>query len=208
MSEFHDDRTAASDRVAINLSDAKLQKLQPDLYGPQSQSFKLPCGKTFLDAAATRRMLAEHLSFGDSRAALVVSEHPLLVAAYTDEQDTVFLLEFPQFLAEEYPLHIGYRLLTINTYARGQKLAPDITLGSKSLGRWINCYPIIADFLSTDDALIDRRKQAISPEEWQRTADMAKAQMSKRNYILRDGRPLRSMLPGRPMQIKRFFGIW
>src|ERR1041385_1546889 len=95
MSKYHDDRTAASDRVAIGLSDAKLRLFHPELFGVRSLFYAFNWGKQKLTARKTRELIAEHMRFGDSRAALFVQVAPVLVvAAYTDEQDAVLLLKF------------------------------------------------------------------------------------------------------------------
>jgi hypothetical protein len=140
-------------------------------------------------------MLSEHLGFGDSRAAIAIHLSPLIVAAYTDEQDAAILLRFPDELATEYRITPGDRLLTINTYVRGWTKAPDIIEGPESTGRWTNVYPIIAEFVSTDDELIERRKLSISENEWRRANTMALAGMRQPSPRVRDGRPLWSVYP-------------
>ena len=120
MSKYHNDRTAASDPVAIRLANSKLRMLQPELFGWRSLFTTMRLGKRPLGAREIKRLLAEHLIFGDSRAAIVMRPAlPLLAAAYSDELDAVILLEFPDFLAEHYSLRLGSRLLTVNTYGYG-----------------------------------------------------------------------------------------
>ena len=199
MSEFHDDSTRASDSQPIGISDTKLRRLAPELFGWRGWFFKQKWGPQQLNAREMRKLLSEHMSFGDTRAALVARVDPLVVAAYTDEQDAVLLLRFPQWLAEEYGLKPGMKLLTANTYGRGNKLMPDIRLGPKSTGRWMNFYPIIAEFVSDDAEVIERRKEAISDEEWKRAAAMTRVLLADRNATVRDGRPLVSNKPGAPL---------
>jgi hypothetical protein len=149
-----------------------------------------------LNAREARTLIADHLRMGDTRAALVVRLAPLLVAAYTDERDTVLLLRFPQFLVADEQLRVGTKLLTVNTYARGPKVLADIVEGPFTTGNFTNYHPVIAEFVSDDADLIGRRKQAIRPEEWRRAAERAKALLAAQNVVVRDGSPLHSMKPG------------
>src|SRR5262249_51250149 len=82
-----------------------------------------------------RIYIEEQLQHGDSRAAIVVCTAPLLVAAYSDELDCIAMLRFPNTFAEEYKLWVGSRLLTVNTYGRGQKYDEDLILGPNLIER-------------------------------------------------------------------------
>jgi hypothetical protein len=199
MLRYHNKKIPASDPIPIRLSDEKLRLLHPELYGSRASAVKLRMGKHLLNAAQTRLMLAEHLSFGDSRAAIVILVEPLIVAAYTDEQDAVLLLRFPDFLADSYCLTRCSKLITTNTYGKGSRMAADIIPGPASTGRWTNFYPIIADFLSDDLQLISRRKSAISESEWRRTTHFAEEALLRPQVLIRDGRPLRSAREGTPL---------
>ena len=150
-----------------------------------------------LTARQTLAMLAEHMSSGDSRAAIVVNEIPLIVAAYSDEIDCVALLRFPGFLKNVYDLRSGGRLLTVNTYGSGKPLSSDLTAGPAALGHMSSFFPIIADFVSHDAAAIDRRKQSIAQEEWNRTWTFAQKKLQEAAWAIRDGRPLNSWRPVR-----------
>src|SRR5581483_10306990 len=85
----------ASDPAGLSLSDAKLRRLRPELYGWR-RWVREKTGWAF----PQRDYLAGHLLRGDARAAVVVSSEPLLVAAYSDELDAVAVLRFPAGLAE------------------------------------------------------------------------------------------------------------
>jgi hypothetical protein len=200
MSKYHNDKTAASDPIAIRLSEDKLRRLQPELYGWRSFFTSMSWNGRKLGARQIREMIAEHLRSGDSRAAIVVQTGPqLLVAAYTDEQDAVLLLRYPEHLVVEHNLSKGSRLLTVNTYGRGKTLAADIVLGPASLGRWTNFYPMVAEFLSDDLTAIERRKGIITETEWKRAAMFGTARLSSPGCTARDGRPLKSGRPGKPL---------
>ena len=194
MSKYHNDRSAASDPLSIQLSDKKLKVFHPELYGLRGllPRFKF-CGK-MLGGRQTRAMLAEHVALGDSRAALVMRVEPnLLVAAYTDEMDSAAVLSFSASLAAQYQLKPGSRLLTTNTYGRGGKLQRDLWEGPASYRRYTSYFPIIAEFVSDDLAAIEGRKRAIPEAEWLRIRQIAKEQLAKGDAMLvRDGRPLLS----------------
>ena len=112
------------------------------------------------------------------------------------------MLHFPDFLIAEYRLQAGGRLLTVNTYGRGQAVVQDIVEGPASTRRWGNCYPVIADFLSDDLDVIAHRKHSIAELEWGRAAGFAKARISGGEAVsVRDGRPLQSRYPGKPFRI-------
>ena len=196
MSKYHDDRTFASDPVSVTVSIQKLRRLQPELFGWRGLITVFHWGLRIMWPAAFREMLSEHMQTGDSRAAIVCGIQPdLLVAAYTDEQDAVVILRFPNYLVNEYNLRLGSRLLTVNTYARGIKMVGDISPGPASIGRYTNYYPIIAEFLSDDMDTIEMRKRGIREAEWKRCADFANAKLSSSHHKPRDGRPLKSHIP-------------
>lgn len=197
MSKYHDDRTAASDAVGISLSDERLCGIEPKLYGWRSIFCRVLIHGRPYNARQARQLLAEHVRGGDSRAAMVVRRNPLLVAAYTDEQDCIVLLEFPRWLADEHHLDEGSKLLTINTYVHGGTPAADLVLGPNSLGRWTNFYPVIAQFVSDDRPRIENRMRAITTAEWDRTVTFAQALISQPTFSVRDGHPTNSFRPGK-----------
>ncbi len=202
MSKYHDDRTAASDPVNIRLSNSKLQLLQPDLFGWQSLFTKMVFMNRRLRARGIRAMLNEHLSFGDSRAAVVMRiRSPLIVAAYSDELDAVILLEFPDFLATDYSLRLGSRLLTVNTYRFGNSPLRDIHAGPEFKGRYSSFYPLIAEFLSDDIDTINRRKSRIAEAEWRQTVEFSRKLLAGDQVWLRDGRPMESFKVGRRVEL-------
>ena len=119
----------------------------------------------------TLQRIAEHLEYGDSRAAIVVSTDPeLLIAAYTDELDCVAMLRFPNDpLVSKYALQRGSRLLTVNTYKQNQRLDTDLIPGPLAIPRWSGFDPIIADFVTDDMERVEARKFQIPSIEWERT---------------------------------------
>ncbi|QDT50606.1 hypothetical protein Pan258_46850 [Symmachiella dynata] len=190
MSKYHDDRTAASDPIGVYLSRQLLHEHFP------RKSFWDHIQKLLGFAEKFEEMLDEHLSFGDSRAAVVVTPDPLLVAAYTDEFDCTAVLAFPDSIVAEFgPFKTGDRLLTVNTYRPGGPLVADLWNGERSYRRYANFFPVIVDFLSENKAQINRRKSAISEEEWERCLSQAQEYLDKNNGRFRNGSPLRSYRP-------------
>jgi hypothetical protein len=176
-----DTSTQASDPGGVEVSDERLRRFCLELYGWSGRS---------KEQKERRRYLTEHMLYGDSRAAVVVSQSPFLVAAYSDELDCVVLLRFPAELGRDRP--IGARLLTVNTYRRGRTYASDVVPGPQREERYVNFHPIIADFICADIGQVDRRKGEISEEEWARTFAQGNEYVAARPGLSRDGSPCRS----------------
>ena len=81
---YHDDSTYASDPIPVEVADERLQWFCPELYGWSARKAQ---------HKRLRQIIVEHMSVGDSRAAVVVSEDPLLVAACTDQLDCVAICD-------------------------------------------------------------------------------------------------------------------
>lgn len=192
-----DNNTYASHPGRIRLSHEKLHRFHPELYPDSGLA-------VFVSAILTNRTfylthIEEHLMYGDSRAALVVRRDPILVAAYTDELDCVAMLRFPKEVENDYPLEVGTRLLTVNTYSRIEDVpvVPDLQPGEQWFRRYGNFSPFIAEFLSDDLARIEARKAEIEAEEWERAGRMAAEYLKRHGERARDGRPLRCSTPAR-----------
>ncbi len=188
MSRFHDDSTCASDPGGLSLSDAKLAVFKRSLNPIQRLC-------ALLQLQTPDALIAEHLKLGDSRAAMVVSVEPLLVAAYTDELDYIAMLRFPQPFVQAYALHPGSALPTVNTYGGGLRVSRDLTPGPNDLGRWSSFWPYIAEFLSDDRVRIESRKRSIGDDEWQRCIVLGLQYREQFGDRARDGSPYRSMVP-------------
>jgi hypothetical protein len=172
VSKYHDDTTTASNPGGFHLSLDKLRLLQPELLTDVTLLCGSGCAKLH-PAEELRDRIDEHLSLGDSRAAIVVSLKPLLIAAFSDDLDTVALLKFPEELARKYSLTLDSRLLTVNTYGKSQDrgtggllVAADLVAGPRHTNQWSNVQPYIAEFLSDDMERIEARKARIDEEEW------------------------------------------
>lgn len=188
-----DDTTSASDPGQINLSHPKLRILRPDLYGI---SGILKSVLAFFRIGFPERIyIEEQLQCGDSRAAVVISTAPLLIAAYTDELDCIAMLRFPDDFVHQYKLSDGKRLLTVNCYGNSEDYDPDLIPGSEMIKRWTGFHPLIADFLTDNYDRIRMRKEQISEKEWQRTRMMGKEYLNRYPGMARDGRPVYASVP-------------
>jgi hypothetical protein len=197
--ETIDNSSRSSDPVFINLSDAKMFQFHPGIYQKditgglfQVLTFWKTLHRPYVPVHPvlnTRHQ--EHLLCGDSRAAMVVSINPLLIAAYTDEFDCIAMLKFANKLVREYNLKVFDRLLTINLYMPEGTFAEDLKHGPASYHRYFNFTPFIAEFLSDDLNQIELRKTQILEAEWERTKYLAEEYIAKNGKSkVRDGSPL------------------
>src|SRR5215217_7681664 len=191
-----DNDTQASHPGGLRVSQAKLRALHPELDSGVAWLRFITKVPIYSKRSFWRARIPEHLLYGDSRAAVVVSTEPLLVAAYTDELDCIALLKFPDSFVSEYDLGVGSRLLTVNTYFYpDEPHADDLEIGPNAYGRYVNFSPFIADFLTDDVETVEQRKAEISEYEWRKTAELGNRYLDDRIAPPRDGRPLLSCLP-------------
>lgn len=176
----------ASDPVRVSLSLTKLAKLCPEHFSWRARIRRLFGGKSDHEVALQR--LSRHLIQCDSRAAVVVSAKPLLVAAYSDDLDCVSLVRFPDEFVEHYFLGVGSKLLTVNESLAN--VAADLKLGPGATGMCGDFISVIAEFLSDDIDRIEARKRQIADAEWRRTFELGKAALNDRSIGIRPGRPL------------------
>ena len=188
-----DDSTLATAPGHVRLSHSKLRVLRPELYGIRglwNQALAY-----FRLAWPQRTYIEEQLECGDSRAAVVISISPLLIAAYTDELDCIAMLRFPDQFVGQYHLSKGSRLLTVNCYGSLPDYDPDLILGPKLIVRWTGFHPVIADFLTDDLARVDLLKSQITEDEWARALEMGTEYVKCFPNVARDGRPVYSATP-------------
>lgn len=165
-------RSSASDPIGLRMSEVKLKRLCPSLYFSSGVRASMRC--FFWDGLALRYVIRDMLVHGDSRAAVVLSISPLLIACYCDDLDGVCVLRFCDKLAQEFGLQPNSRLVTVlnsrcrRRPARSEELARDVIQGSAANPRYVNFWPLIAEFLSDDTALIEARKKGISDDEYHR----------------------------------------
>lgn len=189
----HDDSSGPSDPSGLTLSREKARLLEPWMFGAGGVLRKAVGTLIIVDpyALIDAKLLEEHLAFGDSRAAVVVSTAPVLAAAYSDDLDCVAMLRFPRYFARRYQLSVGSKLLTVNTYYRQFTKHADLVFGPNHTGEWTGFFPLIAEFLSDDDRCIEDRKQEIDETEWQRCRELGDAYLFERPGVARNGRPRR-----------------
>ena len=169
---------------SISLSLSKLDKFKDQLS---------PMDKLIAKFKYSPDKLDNYLKNGDSQAAVVLQTYnTLIVAAYSSELDSVALLQFPVSIAKQYDLAVGDRLLTINSYHQGKKRAVDLQQGADSTTRYHNFYPLIADFLSEDDAAIESIKRQIKDSDWEKVLKMGHTKMMQKGVVPRNGSPYAS----------------
>lgn len=129
------------------------------------------------------------LKQGDLQPALVCSEEPFTVAAYSDEMDAVVMLEFPKELREQYGLHTGDRLVTSVGYLEGLdvSLAPDIFPGEGFTRNYAEFVPIVQLFLAADDEKVRARTGEFPEAHWQKVERLASAYAKEHPELMRDG---------------------
>jgi hypothetical protein len=184
--------SGSSDPLRASCCPRKFRRLHPELYGLRGLVSGLLGRLSADDRGQLIARTSDYLSFGDSRAALVLQTAPLVVGAYCDEMDATVLLRFPRFLAAEHHLEEGARLVTANVYrcAEEHEFPPDLVAGPDYTGRWTHVCPLIADFLAAEEDLVETRRRAISEREYRHCLDLGRR-------ALRDGQPIRS---GRPLE--------
>jgi hypothetical protein len=180
--------STASNPGFFHLSREKLARLHPELLPGGGLRHWLE--QRYADPAKDLEHIAYCLHEGDCRAAIVVSLHPLLVAAYSDEFDAVVLLKFDPRLAAIYDLAVGQRLVTVNNYEHSKlSRQTDFHAGELATGVFTGFYPLIADFLTDDDQRLTEIKQKISQQEWQRAEQLGRQKALQSWPLPRDGRP-------------------
>ncbi|KAJ7180320.1 hypothetical protein C8R43DRAFT_1182259 [Mycena crocata] len=124
----------------------------------------------------TLALLINHCKFGLCEPGLVVSVTPewVKVAAYTCEFDAVVVLGFPTkaidlIAPNKTAPTVGTRLLVVSQFTyRGtpatQGVQRDITMGPRTLDKWNNFHPLIAQFV-TDDSYAPLWKERMDEVE-------------------------------------------
>ncbi len=183
---------SASNPGGFRLSHSKLKRFHPELYGLRGICHNLFLNTQVLPVQHFRNLVAEHLMLGDSRAAIVMSTNPLLVAAYSDDLDCAVLLEFGRSLVRDYGLRAGSHLLTVNTYLSSGAAGspPDIVRGPQARAPWVDFRPLIADFLVDDCEQLAQRKNGISQAEWARAYACGAECLKRSGFTPRSGAPL------------------
>jgi hypothetical protein len=189
----------ASDPARLRLSDDRLRRLCPSLYLTTGLGGFLRC--FFANGLGMREFIRDMLAHGDSRAAVVLKCDPLFVACYCDDSDAVCVLGFREADIGGAGYQVGDRLLTVlnsvvlDRPARAGEVAADLVQGDAANPRYINFWPLIAEFVSDDTAEIERRKAAIPASEYARCRSLGEEHLRRLPGRVRDGRPDRSLHP-------------
>lgn len=133
------------------------------------------------------------LYYGDCNPAILVSNDPIIVAAYSYDIDCVVFLLYSQYFSRKYKLEVGAKLLSVNMY--GNSPQEDIVRGEKATGPWKGYRPLIADFLSNDLDIIKSKKESINEEHWERCRVLSKEYPSIFPDTYRFGDPFYAINP-------------
>lgn len=174
------------DHGLFGVSDAKLRRLRPDLYGLRYWFHQAL--HNLRGTYSVRDIIKEHLWLGSIHPAMVLSMKPGRIAAFSLELDCVAILGyFPEFL-DEFGLSEGGRLLGVNYYSTGPK-HPDLEFGPGKCADWTGFQPIIADFVTDDEARLADRKAAVPERLWARTWELGQVRLRKYPDRWRSGEP-------------------
>jgi hypothetical protein len=201
--------SSASHPAGLRLSHRRLRRLCPSLYFKSGMVGSLRC--FFANGLEQRYNIQDMLLHGDARAAVVLSTAPLRIASYSDDLDGVCVLAFDDWLAAEHRLSPSERLLTVlNSWSVARPVsrdyvAADIAQGSRADRRFVNFWPLIADFLTDDTDRLSALKAEIDDAEYRRCHDLGQAHLTHRPSLVRSGRPDRSMkVAGQPWIVVRW----
>jgi len=208
--KYHNNNTYALNPLEVKVSDKKLKELCPELYGISGLCISVAL---FFKGKNIKGRIKEHVKYGASEPAIVMSKSPLLIAAYSGDIDCVAILKFPDYLAEKYQLEEKSKLITVNTYFRENDYQSDLIPkwelddGSgeenedDSLNQntykcmWSGFHPIIAEFVSDDLSQIAKRKSQISDDEWEYVYQLGLEYLESKPNVYRDGNPYLSIGP-------------
>jgi hypothetical protein len=191
--KYHDNRSYATNPLSLTLSLEKLRDLSPEMTGFRGLLSRLAwwlSGKPHLV-----EVLKEHIRRGDSQPAVVVETQPFLVAAYSEDLDCVAILRFPDRFVGEYGLQARSKLISVNTYGRAKRYQRDLIPGPNRDDSWTGFHPVIADFVSDDEGVIEHRKNGIGRELWTHVYGLGIDYIRTYPGVWRDGRPFHSKKP-------------
>lgn len=181
-----DNATHASSPGGLSVSEKKLKILRPDLFGLKGRIEGI--ADSMKNGFDKRTRIKEHMLYGDSQPAVVISRSPLIIAAYSEDIDCVVLLKFPEEYAEICNLEIKSKLISVNTYLRIEEFQKDITPGPNCHNTWTGYIPIIAEFITDDIGALEKKKQEIDNETWEYVYKLGVEYQEKKPGVFRDGR--------------------
>jgi hypothetical protein len=181
----------ASDPGLLRLSMKEFERMHPEVMIDAAS----------MDAIGPILGATYHMIFADSNPAIVAAVTPdLIISAFSGDIDCVALLRFPPDIAEalilEHNLKPGRRLISLNSYRDDEHMAPDLKPGPK-YSAWKNFNPYIAEFLADDKERLAKLHADMPEWAWQRCKDLTVGALKNKPLKLRDGRPMRSVNPGK-----------
>ncbi|MEM7370255.1 MAG: hypothetical protein AAF587_16725 [Bacteroidota bacterium] len=185
--KYHDPTTSASDSIQIGLDLKKLKFLMPEIF---SLSQRIKYWLRRFGFSSYIEQISEHISFGDSQGAVVVSTSPLLIAAYNEDIDCVIMLKYEKKIQKRYQFFEGDRLICVNTFGRWEEMQSDLIPGKRNSGSWNSVHPIVADLVSSDQAPIQRRKDQIGEQGFAYIEQLGREYLIKKPQVFRDGKPI------------------
>jgi hypothetical protein len=202
VSKYFNDASQASLPGGLELSNRKLEELEPELF--DDRTFKCgPTCDTDHPADSIRERLTEHLELGCCGAALVVSTSPLVIAVYGEDLDASVLLRFPSSFVERYGLSVGKRLVAVNAFQDvradgGEVLYAADLIPGPARTNWSGFHPCIAEFMSDQADVIEQRRREIPEKEWEAVERTAKLRIDRMGLqTARDGKPSQAGFPNR-----------
>jgi hypothetical protein len=190
--EMWSGHSTASDPLGIDASVHKIRELRPDWFGLRSFGLRLTGKISSQDRERWFRYFNWNTQRGDSRAAVVLQTDPLLVAAYSDDLHAAVVLKFPSWLVARHHLAIGSRLVTINNYVPGKSRAADLPPVDGLQTTLTNYRPLIAEFISDETDVIERRRKSIQNAEYELAQKLGDAYLRHNSYMCRRGEPFLS----------------
>lgn len=191
--------TLASDPLGLRVSPERLGRVCPFLFGDVGLWLRVLRAFMTLGGLTRRDILTEvegQLAGGDTRAALLIHLDPVTVSLYSDELDAVVFVEYPKAVLAGRRWRAGQRLLAVFTYRESKTVAKDLAPGPGDSGTYVNLAPMIAEFFSDDEDLIEARKERIAEAEWLRCELLTIEYHRKFGRWCREGSPVTYLNPG------------
>ena len=181
----------------LTVSSGRLKHLCPELY--RFSSYISGIGFRFgLVKESPYHDIVQRLATGESAPAVVISESPFLVAAYSPQIDAVAVLWFwhPRVIRKGFAK--GTKLLSINSYEKqfDAGLHGDLFPGpERTSNTHSNFVPVIAEFTSDDNERIKVIKRHIDKDAYHRAQALGEAYLKLRPGFARLGPPTTARKP-------------
>jgi len=184
--KYFNKATFASDPGNFELSIKKTRFLIPEIFSISERIrylFRKLGMKSLIEA------LSEHLKYGDSQGAIVVSTEPLLIGTYNEDIDCVVMLQFSREVLERYQLQKRQQLICVNTFQAASELQQDLIPGKNYSGTWQAVHPVIADFMTDDTEKLIKRKNEIGDKGYEYIETLCEGYLKSKPEIFRNGKP-------------------